>query len=132
MVDPKDRQNRGSLSVVTGTAESMTPPVAGPMPAPGLEQGQPSADASIVPTHQEFRPPNGLEDFTQPVLSPTIPSVAGMMPTNPIQRELGGLVIYTKEEFDRMSGGNWKIGGTGMGIVGSRQTDREEELKKAA
>ena len=30
------------------------------------------------------------------------------------------------------AGGNWKSGKTGKGIVGSRQTDREKELREAA
>lgn len=128
MVDPKDRQNRNPLSVVTGVAESTQ--VTGSMPAPietsvGLspDQLRPAISRDLAAINVQ----HGADSFR---LSNSAQQV--VQTHNPPLRTLPGGSSYTPEKFDRMAGGNWKIGETGTGIVGSRQTDREEELKKAA
>lgn len=128
MVDPKDRQNRGSLSDIPGVPEPAT--ITGPMPAPieatvGLSPDQ--LRPTISPDLAAINVQHGADSFR---LSNSAREV--VQPNNPSLGTLPGGLAYTPEEFDRMAGGNWKIGGTGKGIVGSRQTDREEELKKVA
>lgn len=125
MVDPKDRQNRDPLSVVPGAPELTQ--VTGPMPAPietsvgvSPDQLRPAISRDLAAINVE----HGADSFR---LSNSAQQV--VQTHNPPLGTLPGGLAYTPEKFDRKAGGNSKIEETGMGIVGSRQTDREEELK---